>query len=75
MSLSNQTIAVIGAGNIGRALVGGLLAGNCLDPSQIRATRRNHYALEDLKRVLPGVTVGCDNRAAVGGATIVVLAG
>ena len=74
MSLSNQTIAVIGAGNIGRALVGGLLAGNCLDPSQIRATRRNHYALEDLKRVLPGVTVGCDNRAAVDGATIVVLA-
>ena len=54
MSLSDQTITVIGAGNIGRALVGGLLAGNCLDPSQIRATRRNQYALEDLKRLFLG---------------------
>ena len=65
MSLSDQTITVIGAGNIGRALVGGLLAGNCLDPSQIRATRRNQYALEDLKKALPGVAVGTDNPAAV----------
>ncbi len=74
MSLSHQTVTVIGAGNIGRALVGGLLAGNCLDPSQIRVTRRNPNALEDLKRVLPGVTVGNDNPTAVCGATVVVLA-
>ncbi len=74
MSLSNQTIAVIGAGNIGRALVGGLLSGSNLNPSNIRVTRRNPHALNSLRKAFPGVSAGVDNKAAVKDATIIVLA-
>ena len=35
--LNDHTIAVIGAGNIGRALIGGLLRGQDLAPDQIHA--------------------------------------
>ena len=73
-SLSNQTIAVIGAGNIGRALVGGLINGGHVQPSNIRVTRRNPRALENLRQLLPGVSAGVDNQAAVKDATIIVLA-
>lgn len=69
--LNDHVIAVIGAGNIGRALIGGLLSGNDLDPSQVRATRRTPSALS---QQLPGVSVGSDNVAAVEDASIVVLA-
>ncbi|MDX1741629.1 MAG: NAD(P)-binding domain-containing protein, partial [Rhodothermales bacterium] len=41
MNLNDQTVAVIGAGNIGRALIGGLLNAHEFDPGQIRATRRS----------------------------------
>ncbi|MXX96094.1 MAG: pyrroline-5-carboxylate reductase [Rhodothermaceae bacterium] len=74
MSLSHQTIAVIGAGNIGRALVGGLISGGHLDPSRVRVTRRNPNGLEILHRKLPGVSAGVDNKAAVKDASIIVLA-
>jgi pyrroline-5-carboxylate reductase len=74
MVLSRQTIAVIGAGNIGRALIGGLLKGQYLGPEQIRATRRNPMALEDLRASFPGIETGTDNVAAVEDASVVVLA-
>ena len=44
--LTNHTIAVIGAGNIGRALIGGMLTAHELEPTQVRATRRRADALE-----------------------------
>lgn len=72
--LSSHTIAVIGAGNIGRALIGGLLSGHELDPQRIRATRRNPAMLEALEDQFPGIQTGTDNVAAVRGATVVVLA-
>lgn len=71
--LRDQTLAVLGAGNIGRALVGGLLRGGDLAPEQIRATRRNPYALDALREALPGVHVSTDNAAAVDGATVVLV--
>lgn len=74
MLLSHQIISVIGAGNIGRALVGGLLSGNHLDPSRIRVTRRNPNALNELQQALPGVSAGVDNQEAVHDSTVVVLA-
>jgi len=74
MNLSHQTIAVIGAGNIGNALVGGLLHGGHVDPSRIRITRRNPQALYALRDTLPGISADTDNQAAVDGATIIVLA-
>jgi pyrroline-5-carboxylate reductase len=72
--LSSQTIAVVGAGNIGRALIGGMLTAHELEPSQVRATRRNPDAIRDLETGYPGIRAGSDNRAAVDGASIVVLA-
>lgn len=72
--LSNHTIAVIGAGNIGRALIGGLLKGAGSQPREIRATRRNGHALGELAGAFPSVVTGTDNVRAVEGATVVVLA-
>lgn len=72
--LSTHTIAVIGAGNIGRALIGGLLNGHELDPERIRATRRNPAMLDALQEQFAGIRTGTDNVAAVRGATVVVLA-
>ena len=70
----DQTITVIGAGNIGRALVGGLLRGYDVDPSRIRATRRNPEALVELQELFPGIRTSTDNVEAVRGASVVVLA-
>ena len=72
--LSNQTVAIIGAGNIGRALIGGLLNGHGLEPSQIRATRRNPAMLDALGTQFPGIQTGTDNQEAVREASVVVLA-
>ena len=71
--LRDQTLAVLGAGNIGRALVGGLLRGDDLPASQIRATRRNPHALDELRERLPGVHVTTDNAEAVRGASVVLI--
>ncbi|MBO6575592.1 MAG: pyrroline-5-carboxylate reductase [Rhodothermales bacterium] len=72
--LHDHTIAIIGAGNIGRALIGGMLKGHDLPPSRIRAARRNPAALEALEAQFPGIVTTTDNREAVRGASIVVLA-
>jgi len=74
MTLKAQTIAVIGAGNIGRALIGGLVRGGHLPPENIRATRRHPSGLAELESSFPGVQCGTDNVAAVSGASLVVLA-
>ena len=71
--LTGKTVAVIGAGNIGRALIGGLLRGGDLQPDQIRATRRNPHALDELAARLPGIHAGTDNGEAVDGADIVLV--
>lgn len=72
--LSNHTVAVIGAGNIGRALIGGLVNGHEFDPSQLWATRRSPSALDELATDFPGIHTTKDNNEAVGRATIVILA-
>lgn len=72
--LAHQTIAIIGAGNIGRALIGGLLRRHELAPEQIRATRRNPTALEALRAEFPGIQATSNNLLAVRDATLVVLA-
>lgn len=69
--LNDHTITIIGAGNLGRALIGGLLSGHDLDAARIRATRR---APEALREQFPGIRSGSDNAAAVADATIVILA-
>ena len=71
--LRDQTLAVLGAGNIGRALVGGLLRGDDLAADRITATRRTASALAELADRLPGVAVTTDNAAAVRGASVVLV--
>lgn len=72
--LQNETVTIIGAGNIGRALIGGLIRGHEFESAQLRATRRTESALRALQRDFPGVSATRDNPAAVQGATIVILA-
>jgi pyrroline-5-carboxylate reductase len=72
--LSDQTIAIIGAGNIGQALLGGLLRGDDVSASRLRATRRTSGALEEVAARFPDVRVTTDNVEAASGAGVVVLA-
>ncbi|NND70713.1 MAG: pyrroline-5-carboxylate reductase [Rhodothermales bacterium] len=72
--LVDQTVAIIGAGNIGRSLIGGMLKGEEFEASRIRATRRNPTALQELQDQFPGITVIKDNVEAVKGASVIVLA-
>lgn len=72
--LSDQNIAIVGIGNMGRALLGGLLRGGDVTPQQIRITRRDQSALASLEREFQGIRATTDNVKAVQGADIVVLA-
>lgn len=71
--LREHTIAVIGTGNIGRALIGGLLRNSNIPPERIRATRRSLSALDGIAAAHPGILTGTNNKAAVRDATVVVL--
>ena len=72
--LADESITVIGAGNIGQALIGGLLRSeNDVEPGQIRATRRNPDAIEELEASFPGIRASTDNEAAVRDADVVVI--
>jgi pyrroline-5-carboxylate reductase len=70
--MTNRRLCILGAGNMGRALIGGLLRSG---------TRAEHVSVGEslpaaraaLAREL-GITATADNRAAVAGAAIVVLA-
>lgn len=73
MLLSEQRIAIIGAGSIGRALIGGMRSGDHVPAPQIHATRRTASRLDELQHAFPGIAVGTDNTAAVDAATVVVL--
>jgi pyrroline-5-carboxylate reductase len=72
--LRDQIVAIVGAGNIGRALIGGMLRGEGLAAERLRATRRSAEAQETLVAQFPGLRVGGDNAEAVAGASVVVLA-
>lgn len=69
----DETVAIIGAGNIGRALMGGMVRSHVLAPEQIVATRRNEEALAALEEEMPGVRTTTDNAEAAAEAGIVVL--
>lgn len=71
--LRDHTLAVLGAGNIGSALVGGLLRGEDLPASQLRVTRRNESARTRLAERFSGVHVTADNAEAVRGASLVLV--
>ncbi|HEY0766696.1 MAG TPA: pyrroline-5-carboxylate reductase [Steroidobacteraceae bacterium] len=70
--MSNRRLAILGAGNIGRALIGGLLRSGTR-PEHITVGEPIAAARERLARDL-GITASPDNLAAVAGAAVVVLA-
>ena len=74
MTLRSQTIAVLGAGNIGTALIGGLVRGGHLPPDKIRATRRHPSRIAELESRFPGVICGTNNVEAVADCSLVVIA-
>lgn len=65
-------IAVLGGGNLGRALATGWVAAGRVEPSDVHVTRREVDKLADLGE--QGFVVGSDNRAAVDECDVVVLA-
>jgi pyrroline-5-carboxylate reductase len=67
-----KRIAFLGAGNMGRALIGGLLRSGAR-PELLSVGERLPAAREALVREL-GITATDDNRAAIAGAAVVVLA-
>lgn len=71
--LARKKIAVIGAGHIGAALIGGILKAKLIAPKSVTASRRQPEALEELRRRW-GIHTTTDNRKAAKGADIVILA-
>ena len=68
-----KKLCMIGSGNMGKAMVRGILKTGLLKPEEIVMTDLNAYVVEDLEREL-GI-VGCtDNREAVADSEIIVLA-
>lgn len=71
--LKNQTIAVIGAGHMAGAMIGGMVRSKLVPGKSIVATRRSAEALAELQKKW-GVRTSTDNAKAVAGADIVILA-
>lgn len=71
--MKNQTIAVVGAGHMAGALIGGMVRSKLVPAKSIVAARRTPEALAELQKKW-GVRVSTDNRKAVADADIVILA-
>ncbi|MBW2148136.1 MAG: pyrroline-5-carboxylate reductase [Deltaproteobacteria bacterium] len=71
--LKGKTIAIIGAGNMGSALIRALIARNEIQKEQIMAADAKHEKLEKLKAEC-GVQIARENGEAVSPADVVILA-
>lgn len=70
--MKKQTIAIIGAGNLGLAIFNGLDKGGLLENNKLILTRRDISSLQGIEH--PGVTVTSDNVKAVSQADIIIFA-
>lgn len=70
--LKDRTVAVLGAGTMGQAIVKGLVVRTGLPQERIRATVKHAERAAGVAEVL-GIVVGTDNAAAVSGADVVVI--
>ena len=66
-----EKIAILGGGNIGKAIAGGLLASGKTEVSDLIVTRRNLIHLEDLKD--QGVLVTSNNAEAMKAAAMIII--
>lgn len=67
----NVKLAIIGGGNIGKAIANGLVKSNTLSPSSITITRAAGECMEDLEAA--GYNTSHDNSEAIKGVDIVML--
>jgi len=67
-----QKIAIIGGGNLGRAIAEGLFKGQLINPENITVTRRKLDLINDLKE--KGIKTTSNNCDAVKTATVVIVA-
>jgi pyrroline-5-carboxylate reductase len=67
----NQKIAILGGGNIGKAIARGLVVSGKTSARDIMVTRRNLSQLEDLKQ--QGITVISDNVEAVRQSSLIII--
>lgn len=65
-------ITILGAGTMGRALLGGLLESGLSRVDELAASARSAKRIEGLREAL-GIRVTCDNREAVKGSELVLL--
>src|SRR5687767_7427032 len=73
MAVQERRIAIVGAGQIGEALVGGLLSSGWRTTEEVIASTRREDRAEEL-RERHGITVTLSNAEAVAGAALVVIA-
>ena len=72
MAGTDRTLAVLGAGKAGEALIAGVLSSGWCEPGQIVATARHPERLEELAG-RHGIRTTTANAEAVAGAGIVVI--
>ena len=70
--MSNKKIAIIGGGNLGKAIAQGLLKSGFSTPADLTVTKRHLASLSDLQSL--GVQTISDNEAAIRGAEVIVVA-
>ncbi|UPK70316.1 pyrroline-5-carboxylate reductase [Chitinophaga filiformis] len=70
--MSNKKIAIIGGGNLGKAIAQGLLKSGFSAPADLTVTKRNLASLNDLQSL--GVQTISDNEAAIRDAEVIVVA-
>lgn len=68
----NKKIAIIGCGNLGQAILKGLIAEKKIDSKNIIATKRNIEALDEFKKY--GVQISNDNAFAIQNSEIIIVA-
>ncbi len=70
--MNDSTLAIIGCGNLGRAIATGLVDAGAFEPKQVTLTRRKTERLDDL--AAEGFVVTANNATAVRTADLVILA-
>ncbi|MBL3658127.1 pyrroline-5-carboxylate reductase [Fulvivirga sediminis] len=70
--MQKQSIAILGAGNLGLAIYKGLETGGLLENNQAILTRRDTNAIKNVSH--PATTITSDNRKAVEDADIIIFA-
>ena len=67
-------ICIIGAGNMGGSIAGGIISCPGFEPGNLTVTAKTQATLERISAAYPGIRVMQDNAAAVSGADLVIVA-